>query len=221
MLKQEAVPVPEAVAHLRAEALVNGALHAALHRSLEGLPPFAQQLRPQAVLSLSDNRTGRGPRLDSDAPVGCQTVFSASAKNRADAAGEAVHRQRNRRDGKHQTARFRPIPKTLHPQVLAGKRAASIRLNIPGSTGEIQALAVQLQCSLQGVPHADDAVGALHSSEEPKRPHDVGPEDGKGAITQGALEEEAVPLDMEVDPLLAETGLPDLYLKGLPGDLKL
>ena len=37
MLKQEVFPVPEAVAHLRAEALVDGALHAALRRGAEGL----------------------------------------------------------------------------------------------------------------------------------------------------------------------------------------
>ena len=36
MLKQEAAPMPEAVAHLRAEALMNGALHAALHWGSKG-----------------------------------------------------------------------------------------------------------------------------------------------------------------------------------------
>ena len=37
MLKQEMVPVQKEIAHLRAEALVDGALHAALYRSMEGL----------------------------------------------------------------------------------------------------------------------------------------------------------------------------------------
>ena len=73
MLKQEMVPVPEAVAHLRTEAFVDGALHAALHRSPEGLPPLVQQFNFQAILSLADYRTGGGPCLDSDASVGCQT----------------------------------------------------------------------------------------------------------------------------------------------------
>ena len=41
------------------------------------------------------------------------------------------------------------------------------------------------------------------------------------AVAQGALKGEAVLLDMEVNPLLIEAGLPDLYLKGLSGDLKL
>ena len=62
---------------------------------------------------------------------------------------------------------------------------------------------------------------ALHPGEEPERPHDVGSEDGKGTVAQNPLKREAVLLDMEVNPLLAKTGLPDLYLKGLPGDLKL
>ena len=73
MLKQEMVPVPEAVAHLRTEALVDGALHATLYRSTEGLPPLVQQFNFQAILSLADYRTGGGPCLDSDASVGCQT----------------------------------------------------------------------------------------------------------------------------------------------------
>lgn len=221
MLKQEAVPVPEAVAYLCAEALVDGALHAALHWSPERLPPFAQQFRLQAVPPLTDYRAGGGPRLDSDAPVGCQTVFPASIKDRADTAGEAAHRQGNCRDGKHQTAPLRPVPDTLRPEILAGKRAAPVRLDISGSAGEIQAFAVQFQRSLQRVPHADDAMRALHPGEEPERPHDVGSEDGKGTVAQNPLKREAVPLDMEVDPLLTEAGLPDLHLKGSPGDLKL
>ena len=75
MLKQKAVPVPETVAHLCAETLVDSALHAALHWSPERLPPFAQQLRLQAVPPLTDHCAGGGPRLDFDAPVGRQAVF--------------------------------------------------------------------------------------------------------------------------------------------------
>ena len=73
MLKREVVPVPEAVTNLRTEALVDGALHAALYRSTEGLPLLVQQFNFQAILSLADYRTGGGPCLDSDASVGCQT----------------------------------------------------------------------------------------------------------------------------------------------------
>ena len=73
MLKQEMVPVQKEIAHLRAEALVDGALHAALYRSMEGLPLLVQQFNFQAILSLADYRTGGGPCLDSDASVGCQT----------------------------------------------------------------------------------------------------------------------------------------------------
>ena len=62
---------------------------------------------------------------------------------------------------------------------------------------------------------------ALHPGEEPERPHDVGLQRSKGTVAKGTLEGEAVLLDMEVDPLPAETGLPDLHLKGSPGDLKL
>ena len=76
MLKQEAAPMPEAVAHLRAEALMNGALHAALHWGSKGLPPFIHQLRLQTVLSLADYRTGGGPRFNPDAPVGCHRRYS-------------------------------------------------------------------------------------------------------------------------------------------------
>lgn len=221
MLKQEAVPVPEAVAYLCAETLVDGALHAALHWSPERLPPFVQQFHFQAVLPLTDHRAAGGPRLDFDAPVGCQTVFPASIKDRADTAGETSQRQGDRRDGKHQTARFRPIPKALGPEVCAGKGAAPVCFDIPGSAGEIQALAVQFKRSAQRMAHADDAMRALHPGEEPERPHDVRLQGSKGTITQGALEGETVLLDMEVNPLLTETGLPDLHLKGSPGDLKL
>lgn len=42
MLKQEAVPVPETIAHLRTETLMDGALHAPLHRGPERLLPFVQ-----------------------------------------------------------------------------------------------------------------------------------------------------------------------------------
>ena len=220
-LKQEIVPVPETVAHLRAKALVDGALHATLHRGTERLPPFAQQLRLQVVLPLTDHRAGGGPRFNSDAPVGCQPVFLTAGKNRTDTAGEAAHRQRNCRDGKHQTALLRPIPKALSPKVLAWKGAASVCFNIPSTVGEIQALAVQFQCSIQGMAHTDDAMKALHPGKETERPHDVGLEDSKGAVAQGPTEGKAVLLDMEVDPLTAETGLPDLHLKGPPGDLKL
>ena len=213
--------MPETVAHLRTEALVDGALHAALHRGAKGLPPFAQQLRLQTVPPLTDYRAGGGPRLDSDAPVGCQTVFPASIKDRTDTAGETAHRQRDRRNGEHQATLLRPIPKALRPEVLAGKGATPVHLDIADSVGETQALAVQLQCSLQGVPHADNAVGTLHPGEETERPHDVRPEDSKGAIVQGSPEGETVLLDMEVDSLFTEAGLPDLHLKGPPGDLKL
>ena len=78
MLKQEVVPVPEAIAHLCAEALVDGALHTALHQSSEGLPPLVQQFYFQALLPLTDHRAGGRPRLDFDAPVGCQAVFPAT-----------------------------------------------------------------------------------------------------------------------------------------------
>ena len=101
MLKQESVPVPEAVAHFRAETLVDGALHAALHRSTEGLPMFAQQRYLQAVFSLANHCAGGGPRLDFDATIGCQTVLPTTMEDGTDASGEAAHRQGNRRDGKH------------------------------------------------------------------------------------------------------------------------
>lgn len=78
MLKREVVPVPEAVTNLRTEALVDSALHAALHRSLERLPPFVQQFCLQAIPPLTDHRASGGPRLDFDAPVGCQAVFPAT-----------------------------------------------------------------------------------------------------------------------------------------------
>ena len=58
-------------------------------------------------------------------------------------------------------------------------------------------------------------------AKKTKRPHDVGPQGGKGAVAQGAAEGEAVPPDMEVDPPPAEAGWPDLHLEGPPGDLKL
>ena len=64
MLKREVVPVPEAVTNLRTEALVDSALHAALHRSAERLPPLVQQFDFQAVLPLTDYRAGGGPSLD-------------------------------------------------------------------------------------------------------------------------------------------------------------
>ena len=77
MLKQEVVPAPEAVTNLRTEAFVDGAFHAALHRSLERLPPFVQQLRLQAVLPLTDHRTEGRPLVNFGSPVGCQAVFPA------------------------------------------------------------------------------------------------------------------------------------------------
>ena len=81
--------MPEAVTHSGAKALVDGALHAALHRGADGAPPLIQQLYLQAVLPLADDCSGRGPFLDFGTPVSCQAVFPASVKNGTDAAGEA------------------------------------------------------------------------------------------------------------------------------------
>ena len=174
--------MPEAIAHLRAEALVDGALHAALHRSPERLPPFTQQFRLQAVPPLTDHRAGGGPRLDLDSSVGGQPVFPPAIQNGADTAGEAAHRQGDRRDGKHQTTLIRSIPKALGPEVLAGKRVASVCFDVSDPVGEIQTLAVQFQRSTQRMPHADDAVGALHPGEETERLHDVRPQSSKRTI---------------------------------------
>ncbi len=111
-------------------------------------------------------------------------VFPATVQNRADTASEAAHRQWNRRDGEHQTAALRSGPNALRPEVLVGKGAAPVRLNVSDSIGEIQTLAVQFQRSSQRMPHADDAVGALHTREEPERPHDVRPQSGKWTVAQ-------------------------------------
>lgn len=221
MLKQQVFPMPEAIAYLRAEALVDGPRHAALCRGPEGLPPLVQKLCFQTVLPLADYRGRGGPSLDSGAPVGGQAVFPAAVKDGADTAGETSHGQGNRRNRKHQAAGLRAIPYALGPEVLAGKGSAPVRLDISGPVGKIQGLAVQLQRSAQTVSHADDAVGALHPREKPERPHDVGLESGKWAIAQSTPERKAVPLNLEVDPLTAEAGQPKLDLERLPGDLKL
>ena len=211
--------MPKAVADLRTEALVDSALHAAICWGAERLSALVQHLYFQTVLPLADHRAGEGPRLDFGAPVGSQTVFPAAGKDRADTAGEAAHGQRDRRNCKHQADAFWSVPKALGPEVCAGKGAAPVHFNISHSTGEIQGLSVQLQRSRQGMSHTDDAVRALHSPQKPERPHDIGAEDGKGAVMQCAMEGKALLLDIEVNPLTAKAGLPDLHLKGPPGDL--
>lgn len=87
-------------------------------------------------------------------------------KNGEDTADEASHRQGNCSSRKHQTAGLRFIPNALCSEVCAGEGAALVRLNISDLIGEIQRSAVQLQRSLQRVPHADDAVGALQHLRE-------------------------------------------------------
>ena len=64
-------------------------------------------------------------------------------------------------------------------------------------------------------------MGTLHSREKSKWSHDVRPENGKRAIVQLAVKGEAVLFNMEDTPLTAETGLPNLHPKRLPGILKL
>lgn len=184
MLKQEIVPIPKAVSHFCAETLVDGALHAALHRGAKGLPPLVQQFDFQAILPLADYRTGGGSRLDSDSSVGGQTVFPASIKNGADTASKTAHRQGNRRNGEHQAALLRPVPNALCPEVLAWKRTAPVCLNVSDPVREIQTITVQFQHSTQGMSHADNAVSALHSCEKSKRPHDVRPQSGKRTVAQ-------------------------------------
>ena len=71
------------------------------------------------------------------------------------------------------------------------------------------------------MPHADDAVGVLHPGEKPERPHDVGSQGSKRAVAQRAAEGKIALPDVEVNPLTAKAGLPDLHLKRLPGDLQL
>ena len=213
--------MPEAVAHFGAKTFVDGTFHAAFHRSAEGLPPLVQQFHFQTVFPLADECSGGGPFLNSGTPVGCQTVFLAAVKNGADAADKTPHRQRNRRDGKHQTAPLWPIPDALSPEVHAGKGIAPVRLNISDSVGEVEALAVQIQCSTERMPHTDDAVGTLHSCKKPERPHDVGPEGGKRAVAQRAMEGKSVLLNVENAPLAAEAGWPNFDLKWLPGEFEL
>ena len=142
-------------------------------------------------------------------------------QNGADTAGEATHRQGDCRDGKHQAAPLRSVPKALGPEVLTGKRAASVCFDVSDPVGEIQTLAVQFQRSTQGMPHADDAVGTLHPCKKTKRSHDVGLEDSKGAVAQASTEGKAVLLDMEVNSLTAKAGLSDLHLKEPLGDFQL
>ena len=126
------------------------------------------------------------------------------------------HRQRNCCNREHQAASLRPVPQTLGPEVLAGEGAAPVCLNVPDSIREIQMLAVQFQHAFQGVSHADNAVGTLHSCKKSERPHDVGPKDGKGTIAQCTLEGKIPLPDMESNSLPAKTGLPNLNVKRLP-----
>ena len=213
--------MPEAVARLRAEAFMNGALHAALHRSPEGLPPLIQQFDFQVVLPLTDHRTGGRPLVNFGAPVGGQAVFPAAVQYGADATGKAARRQGNRRNGEHQTAALRSGPNALCPEVFGGKRAAPVCFNVSNPVGEVQTLTVQFQRSTQGMTHTDDAVGALHSCEKSKRSHNVRPQSGKRTVAQRAAEGKIVLPDMEVNPLTAKAGLSNLYLKRLPGDFQM
>ena len=80
---------------------------------------------------LTDGRAGGGPRLDTGPPVGGQAVFPALVQHGADTAGEAAHRQGNRRNGKHQTALLRPVPDALRPQdsyLLGKERPRSVSI---------------------------------------------------------------------------------------------
>ena len=213
--------MPETVTHFGAEALVDGAFHAAFRRSEEGLSPLLQQFHLQTVFPLADDCSGGRPRFDSGTPVGRQAVFLAAVKNGADAPGETPHGQRNRCDSKHQTAPLRPTPDALSPEVRAGKGTAPVRFDISHPVGEIDLFAVQFQRSLERMPHTDDSVGTLHSRKKSEQPHNVRLENSKRAVAQGTVEGKPILLNMEGDPLAVEAGWPDLDLKRLPGELKL
>lgn len=187
-----------------------------------GPPPGAERLRPrfqqlhlQPVLALPDGGPGGRPFLDPGAPVCGQAVFPALVQDRADTAGKAAHREGNGGDGQHEAAPLRAVPSALGPEVGAGEGAAPVGLDIAHPVGEVDLLAVQTQRALEGVPHAENAVGALHCAKEPEGPHDVGPQGGKGAVAQRAVEGKAVLLHVEVDTLAAKGGLPEPHLKPL------
>ena len=187
---------------------MDGPLHAALHRGPEGLPPFLQQLHVQAVPPLPDDRSGGGPGLDSRPPVGCQAVFPSPVDNRADAARKAPQGQGDSGHRQHQASALRARPRALGPQVGAGKGPPPVRLHISRAAREVQPLSVEDQASLQGMPHAEDAVGALHPREKPKGPHDILPDGGEGPIPQLPLERKPVLADIHFHAPAAEPGLP-------------
>lgn len=77
VLEKKGLPMPEGIARWRAEAFVDGALHAALRRGAERLRPRLQQLHLEAVFALPDGGPGGRPFLDPGTPVRGQAVFPA------------------------------------------------------------------------------------------------------------------------------------------------
>ena len=110
---------------------MNGAVHAALHRCMEGLALGLQQFRRQTVLPLADGQAGAVPFPDFGPPVGGQTVLPALVEDGADAAGKAAHRQGDGRRGEHQAGGTGVLPKALGPKVALRKRPPAVRLDIP------------------------------------------------------------------------------------------
>ena len=110
---------------------MNGAVHTALHRCMEGLVLGLQQFRCQTVLPLADGQAGAVPFPDFGPPVGSQAVLPALVEDGADAAGKAAHRQGDGRRRKHQAGGTGVLPKALGPKVALRKRPRAVRLDIP------------------------------------------------------------------------------------------
>ena len=187
---------------------MDGAAHNAPGRRPQRTPLPCQQLRRQAVSPLPYCHAGGRPLFHPAAPVGGQTVFPAAVKHRTDTAGKPDARQGNDGSGEHHAAGTGSLPDALGPEVLAGKGAAPVRLNVPRPPGKIQRFSVQRQAPLQGMAHADDAVSALHAGEEPERAHDVRSQGCKGPKAYRAAEGDPLPRDMEAQPLVSEQAFP-------------
>ena len=152
---QKREPCPGAV------ALTDGPRHAVCSGRAQRMCLPRREGRFQQIPALPQHKPA-GRRLhDAHAPVGGQPVFTAAVHNGTDAPCKGASAERDMRDRGHHAARLRKIV-ALYPQVVPGKGAAPVALNVSGPARQVDESAVHREPARQRVRHAVYAVAALH-----------------------------------------------------------
>ena len=186
-IKYRLSPLPQSCVQMGVAALPNGMGHLSALRRPEGITRMGGryvQFQHKAALRQADMLRSKGWNLN--ALVSCQTILPALIQDRADTSPEGASEKWNVGDRDHKGARFWKVV-ALQPQVGAWKRGSAVLFCIAQTAVKAVRASIQYKGALKGMRHTENAVPALHG-EEAERPHDIGAERRKGAISNFAAD---------------------------------